>query len=189
MEDFNLHLPYYAIIAAMLLGAFLIGYFFGGRSQKTIVVKTEQVKVPLSPNAQTEDQKSEPKASKAQERIDIDELSRPGPVRAMKTRERSGSLSSDAKTTIIEEKLDFSTLGRGDRHNKDDFQKIVGIGPFVEEKLNEIGIYNYSQLSNMTDQDMLGITQLIDFFPGRIHRDDWKGQAAALLIEKKKEKN
>jgi predicted flap endonuclease-1-like 5' DNA nuclease len=187
MEDFTTHLPYYAVLLVMFLGAFLIGYFFGGKSKDTIVIKTEEVEVPLSKGLEADAPKSQDKKNpvKKVEHIEIDDLSKPGPVRAMKTRERSGSLSSDAKISIIEEKIDFSTMGRAEPHEKDDFQKIVGIGPFVEEQLNDIRIYKYSQLAKMTDQDINGITQLIEFFPGRIHRDDWRGQAAALQTDKK----
>jgi len=189
MDELTTHLSFYAVLVMMLLGAFLIGYFFGSRSKKVLVVKTEQVPVPLSPATQTPTESSEVRTTRNPSgRIEIDELSSPGPIRALKTRERSGSLSSDAKSLIVEDKLDFSTMGRGDVNKKDDLQKIVGIGPFVEEKLNEIGIYNYSQLANMTEEDTNGVTQLIEFFPGRIQRDDWVGQAAVLGAEKKKKK-
>lgn len=165
----------------MLFGAFVIGYFFGNSSNKTIVVKTEKVAVPLaSTTPEKGNENSAIEKGDTSKRIEIDELSRPGPIRALKTRERSGSLSNDAKLTIAEDRLDFQSLGRGDRHNKDDFQKIVGIGPFIEEKLNSIGIYNFSQLASMSEKDMEAITALIDFFPGRIQRDDWKGQAQQL---------
>jgi predicted flap endonuclease-1-like 5' DNA nuclease len=186
MEDFTTHLPYYSILLVILLGAFLIGYFFGRRTKETIPVKTEQVKIPIlsrlvPDTSKLNDTKSQVKKV---EHIEIDDLSMPGPIRAFKTRERSGSLSRDAKMTIIEEKVDFSTMGRAETHEKDDFQKIVGIGPYVEEQLNDIRIYKFSQLAKMTDQDINGITQLIEFFPGRIHRDDWRSQAAALEAAK-----
>ena len=61
--------------------------------------------------------------------------------------------------------------------------KINGIGPYIEQKLNEIDIYTYRQISNLKEADIRTVTELIDFFPGRIERDDWVGQAAALLVE------
>ena len=33
---------------------------------------------------------------------------------------------------------------------KDDLQVIKGIGPFIEEKLNALGITTYRQIANMT---------------------------------------
>ncbi|WP_194852639.1 hypothetical protein [Nonlabens antarcticus] len=187
MEDFITHLPYYAILLVMLLGAFVIGYIFGARSKKVIVVKTEKVRVPLTPNDKTHLKPDSKKNSEngGHNPIDLDDLSKPGSIRAMKTRERSGTLSSDVKTSIVEDKIDFSTIGRAEPHEKDDLQRIVGIGPYVEDQLNDIGIYKYSQLANMSDPDIIGITSLIDFFPGRIHRDDWKGQAALFKTEKR----
>jgi len=168
----------------MLLGAFLIGYFFGSNANQVVEKKftpvNEKATELLDIQKESRDKEEITERKKAATHIDLEELSRPGPVRALKTRERSGSLSDDAKLSIAEEKLDFETLGRGSRFNKDDFQKIVGIGPFIEEKLNSIGIYNYSQLSKMKESDMDAISSMIDFFPGRIQRDDWKGQAEDL---------
>ena len=57
---------------------------------------------------------------------------------------------------------------------------IKGVGPYIELKLNEIGIYNYDQISRLKESDIRIITDLIDFFPGRIERDNWVGQAEAL---------
>ena len=73
--------------------------------------------------------------------------------------------------------LNFKNFGTADSSNKDDLTKIEGIGPYIEEKLNEIGIFNYDQISRFTFEDIRILTELIDFFPGRIERDDWVGQA------------
>ena len=55
-----------------------------------------------------------------------------------------------------------------------------GIGPYIEQRLNEIGIYNYDQISRFKEEDIRVLTELIDFFPGRIERDNWIAQAASL---------
>ena len=77
-------------------------------------------------------------------------------------------------------KLDFDHFGHADTGNSEDLTKINGIGPYIEQKLNDIGIYNYRQLSRFKDEDIRVLTELIDFFPGRIERDDWVGQAEEL---------
>ena len=59
-------------------------------------------------------------------------------------------------------------------------KRIKGVGPYIEQKLNTIGIYTFDQISKFTAEDMQTVTELISFFPGRIERDDWKGQAAIL---------
>lgn len=64
---------------------------------------------------------------------------------------------------------------------KDDLTLIKGVGTFIEEKLNGLGIYTYEQISQF-DEDMIEkVTAGIEFFPGRINRDDWVGQASRLM--------
>lgn len=183
MESFlNSQLGLYTVLSIMLLGAFIIGYLFGNHKDTKQVVNSEVQQMVEQVKA------VERKLDRVEKRVEISDLSEPGQVRAMKTRDRTGQLSDDAKTEIIESVLDLEYLGTGNTGSPDDFQKIVGIGPFVEEKLNSIGINSYEQLSKLRDKDTEAITMLIEFFPGRIHRDDWKGQATALLKVKNKKK-
>lgn len=76
--------------------------------------------------------------------------------------------------------LNFDNFGLADKADSADLTRINGIGPYIEQKLNEIGIYNYEQISRLKDEDIRVLTELIDFFPGRIERDDWVGQAEDL---------
>ncbi len=64
--------------------------------------------------------------------------------------------------------------------DKDDLKRINGIGPALEKKLNELGIYTYEQVSQFDDDLVEKVNQAIEFFPGRIARDNWVGQALAL---------
>jgi len=64
---------------------------------------------------------------------------------------------------------------------KDDLKKIEGIGPFIEMKLNDIGIYTFEQVSMLNEESINLITDAIQFFPGRIEKDDWAGQAASYM--------
>ena len=64
---------------------------------------------------------------------------------------------------------------------KDDLQVIKGIGPFIEEKLNALGITTYRQLANMTAKLETQVNEAIEFFPGRVKRDQWVNQAKILL--------
>lgn len=85
--------------------------------------------------------------------------------------------------TKTEPELDFNNFGEGLKNQSDDLTKLNGIGPYIEQRLNDIGIYNYDQVSKLTNEDIRKITELIDFFPGRIERDDWVGQAHSLKIK------
>lgn len=70
-----------------------------------------------------------------------------------------------------------------DGNTRDDLSKIEGIGPFIENKLNKIGIYTYDDIAGMDSERIEEVTQEIGFFPGRIERDDWVGQAQSLMDE------
>ena len=62
---------------------------------------------------------------------------------------------------------------------RDDLTLIKGIGPFIEKRLNMIGIYTFRQISEFTPEIIEHVTQAIEFFPNRIVKDDWVGQASA----------
>lgn len=63
---------------------------------------------------------------------------------------------------------------------KDDLTQIKGIGPFIEKRLNMLGIYTFRQISEFTPETIEHISKAIEFFPKRIVRDNWIGQAKDL---------
>ena len=77
--------------------------------------------------------------------------------------------------------IDFEVLGTATAAEKDDLQAIKGIGPFIEEKLNALGIFTFRQLSNMNDELEEEVNVAIEFFPGRVKRDEWAKQARDLV--------
>ena len=81
--------------------------------------------------------------------------------------------------------IDFKVLGTAKASEKDDLQVIKGIGPFIEEKLNALGIYTYLQISKMTSKLEDQVNEAIEFFPGRVKRDEWAKQAKQLHKDKK----
>ena len=80
--------------------------------------------------------------------------------------------------------LNFERIGTASGNEKDDLRKIKGIGPFSEKKLNSIGIFTYTQLSRLESEDVDKLNEVIEFFPGRIKRDNWVDQAQNLLKQK-----
>ncbi|HAT65993.1 MAG TPA: molybdopterin oxidoreductase [Flavobacteriaceae bacterium] len=62
----------------------------------------------------------------------------------------------------------------------DDLKRISGVGPKMEEKLHQLGIFTFEQVSKMTDTEYDLLDSIIDEFPGRAKRDDWAGQASKL---------
>ncbi|MCI5043841.1 MAG: DUF2853 family protein [Aquisalinus sp.] len=61
----------------------------------------------------------------------------------------------------------------------DDLKKISGIGPKLEELLNETGVYYFRQIRDWTPAEVAWIDSKLQF-PGRIERDKWQAQAAIL---------
>lgn len=96
-------------------------------------------------------------------------------IKAIKTRDRQGVPAKSSPP-----KLNFDSFGKADESQKDDLKLISGIGPFIEGKLNSIGIYTFDQISKFSKEDIDTVTELIQFFPGRIERDNWNTQAQKL---------
>ena len=82
------------------------------------------------------------------------------------------------------EKIDFATLGVASASEKDDLKSIKGIGPFIEEKLNALGIFTFEQVSKMTAKIEEEVNIAIEFFPGRVKRDEWAKQAKQMHKDK-----
>jgi NADH-quinone oxidoreductase subunit E len=65
----------------------------------------------------------------------------------------------------------------------DRLQAIAGIGPVLERVLNQLGIYRFGQLARLTPDNIEWLASRIDWFPQRIQREDWVGQARRLHRE------
>jgi len=65
--------------------------------------------------------------------------------------------------------------------DKDDLTKIKGVGPFIEKRLNMIGIYTFQQLAELSPEMIDRVGTAIEFFPHRIIRDNWVGQASSFI--------
>ena len=97
------------------------------------------------------------------------------------------TIANKARTSYItytktKTEVDSNNFSEVSENQNDDLTKLDGIGPYIEQRLNDIGIYNYEQLSKLNTEDIHKITELIDFFPGRIERDNWVSQAQLLKI-------
>jgi small subunit ribosomal protein S2 len=62
----------------------------------------------------------------------------------------------------------------------DDLTKLNGVGPQLEKKLNDAGIYHYWQLAAMKPEDVQKIDADLKLH-GRIDRDGWIAQARAAI--------
>ena len=69
----------------------------------------------------------------------------------------------------------------GDGETTDDLTAIKGLGKVKAAKLAESGITSYAQIAKWTDADLADYGQRTNTSPGQIKREDWVGQAKALL--------
>lgn len=102
------------------------------------------------------------------------------PTRSKTQAEVANRASETFKKAREKKELNFDNFGYASESDKDDLTQITGVGPYIEQKLNEIGIYSYDQISRFNWEDIQTVTEMIDFFPGRMERDNWVGQAERL---------
>jgi 1,4-alpha-glucan branching enzyme len=107
-------------------------------------------------------------------------LEHEGPIRVKKETKKVATKAP--KTSKKGSKGDLlGSIGKAKAKDKDDLQKINGIGPKLEDMLYDLGIYTYKQLSAMTDKEYDLVDDMLGKFKGRGKRDDWAGQAKELL--------
>jgi predicted flap endonuclease-1-like 5' DNA nuclease/type II secretory pathway pseudopilin PulG len=63
---------------------------------------------------------------------------------------------------------------------RDDLKQIKGVGPAIEKTLNEMGIFRFTQIADMSEYDIDRVAKRLKGFRTRIYREDWIGQARSL---------
>ncbi|MEM9170630.1 MAG: hypothetical protein AAGC56_13375 [Pseudomonadota bacterium] len=61
----------------------------------------------------------------------------------------------------------------------DELTRINGVGPMVQEMLNNIGVFYFWQIADWSASDAGAADRLLRHFHGRIEEEDWIGQARA----------
>ncbi len=79
------------------------------------------------------------------------------------------------------ETIFYDRIGTASKEEADDLTTISGIGGWIMEKLNVLNIYTIKQISKFNAEDIRAVTEAIDYFPGRIERDEWVLQAKELV--------
>ena len=83
---------------------------------------------------------------------------------------------SDRKSKFVYERIGVAVEG-----DADDLTAISGIGGWIKEKLNMLDIYTFLQISKFNKEDVAAVTEAIEYFHGRIERDEWIQQAHELV--------
>jgi predicted flap endonuclease-1-like 5' DNA nuclease len=77
--------------------------------------------------------------------------------------------------------IPFERIGTAGVEEADDLTLISGVGGWIRDKLNVLGIYTFRQISNFSREDTIKVTEAIEYFPGRIERDEWIYQASEYI--------
>ena len=79
----------------------------------------------------------------------------------------------------VAEKGSSAPLFKAPKGAPDDLKLISGVGPVLEGRLNALGITKWSQVAAFTADDITKVEDSLSF-KGRVARDNWLAQAAAL---------
>ncbi len=198
MADYIQELPEFIGIFVLMLGAFLIGYISaylqGRKAEKQAIKKIKKQQSSYTPIKNVTDIETifteiKPKIIEVVKETQKMEEPKPAPINeppvATKPVKSGQEIAATARESYLnytknKPELNFNNFGEASPNDREDLTQINGIGPYIEQRLNEIGIYNYEQISRFKPEDVEVLTELIDFFPGRIDRDNWIGQAQAL---------
>lgn len=97
---------------------------------------------------------------------------------------RAEHRAEDAHIEINIDKV-LHSIGTALKADADDLKLINGIGPVYEEKLNELGIYTYEQISKLKAADRDELSAIDGITREKIETEEWVKQAKALLKDKK----
>ncbi|HKK30934.1 MAG TPA: hypothetical protein VKA18_11140 [Alphaproteobacteria bacterium] len=73
-----------------------------------------------------------------------------------------------------------------DASGQDDLKRIRGIGPTIEKKLHDRGIYHFAQIADLDENAVAELDLALDF-RGRIDREEWIDQARQLMKSERPE--
>lgn len=95
------------------------------------------------------------------------------------------SLSDDEDDGVsADRETPFGGPGQTGRIARDNLKLIKGVGPAIEKTLNEMGIFRFNQIAEMSEYDIDRVARRLKGFRSRIYREDWMGQARELLTQK-----
>jgi small subunit ribosomal protein S2 len=134
----------------------------------------EAVDAPVEELPVAETEKAEPKAAKAEAKeepaVKVEKKAAKKVAKPAAKKEEAPAESAGTKPALLSEAP----------ADKDDLKKITGVGPKLEETLNNMGVYKFEQVAAWTADEIQWVDDNLSF-KGRIDRDDWTGQATELM--------
>jgi len=89
----------------------------------------------------------------------------------------------DATQSSVRQNAVPTLLSEPKKEGKDKLSTIKGIGPVLESRLNELGIYHFEQIASWTKEEEEWIGSQMSF-PKRVTQEKWVKQAKELMHTK-----
>src|SRR5690606_15657534 len=141
----------------------------GGKKEKE-EAKTAAPKKETKPAAKAEPKAEAPKAKKE---VEVSE----------NLVSRAENRAEEANIEINIDKV-LHSIGTALKADADDLKLINGIGPVYEEKLNELGIYTFEQISKLKAADREELAAIDGITREKIEAEEWVKQAKEFLKNK-----
>ncbi len=164
-----------------------------GHRQSLTEISITGITLPGSKGSSSEKKEAKPVAPKAEpKKAEVKPAAKADVKPAAKKEEpevsenlvsRAQKRADDKNISINIEKL-LTSVGTALKSEADDLTKITGIGPAYEQKLNEVGIYTYEQISKLKAADKQELSNVEGITREKIEADEWVKQAKELLKNK-----
>lgn len=112
--------------------------------------------------------------------LDDEDLIDPAELEAEVEPEDDTDFESDTDAELKDDELPEVAEETPINGARDGLQAIKGIGPAIEKTLNEMGIFSFQQIAEMSEYDIDRVAKRLKGFRSRIYREDWIGQARDL---------
>jgi len=175
----------FCLLLAALIGA-IIGYIIGrmmkceDRDDKDDDMDIKPFKSYSDENKDEDEfQKHRFIESKSQE-VDVEKVE--DDVRSVVTPQESEALLNIVKeeSGLTEDEEQPELLKEPTKGKPDDLKEISGIGVKLEQVLNDLGIYYFSQIASWGEKELNWIDNHLVAFKGRARREKWVEQAKVL---------
>ena len=116
------------------------------------------------------------------ESTQTDSPTRIEPVRDRDALTNGRDASNDPTDYQTSSRMNSMEIANDDDHEtlRDDLRQIKGIGPAIEKTLNEMGIFRFQQIADLSEYEIDRVAQRLKGFHSRIYRENWIGQAREL---------
>jgi len=116
------------------------------------------------------------------ESTQTDSPTRIEPVRDRDALTNGRDASNDPTDHQTSSRMNSMEIANDDDHEtlRDDLRQIKGIGPAIEKTLNEMGIFRFQQIADLSEYEIDRVAQRLKGFHSRIYRENWIGQAREL---------